>query len=211
MMYTKIRQLINETAIKITWFPGILRQSSTWLYFAFSVMLMVGSASFSSAQSTSNLKLPPPPQLKNVTPQSPPPQTIPISVEVTPATAEASKPLKEYTFQAPQTLPAQTPPSVVNTVNTVNTQPLSVPKPTGNPSFYRVEVTGQEPSLLSQVKTIEPMAFIRQSEGVIHAGMFQHSQQAQQRVQQLQKKGVTGTVVPVYQQKKTPLSVQMKP
>lgn len=55
------------------------------------------------------------------------------------------------------------------------------------------------------------MAFIRQSEGVIHAGMFQHSQQAQQRVQQLQKKGVTGTVVPVYQHKKTPLSVQMKP
>lgn len=190
MMFTKIGQLIHGTAIKRTWFPRILRKSSTWLYFPFSVMLMVSFPSLSSGQSTSNLKLPPPPLPKTVTPQSRPPQTIPISVEVTPATAEASKPLKEYTFQAPQTLPAQTPPSVVNTVNT---QPLSVPKPTGNPSFYRVEVTGKEPSLLSQVKAIEPMAFIRQSEGVIHAGMFQNSQQAQQRVQQLEKKGVPST------------------
>ena len=86
----------------------------------------------------------------------------------------------------------------------------SLPKPTGNLRFYRVQVKGKEASLLSQVKIIEPMAFIRESEGVIHAGMFQESQQAQQRVQELQKRGVSAQVVPVYQPRNNALSVEIK-
>ena len=72
-------------------------------------------------------------------------------------------------------------------------------------------MTGKNHSLLSQVKTIEPMAFIRQSEGVIHAGVFQHSQQAEARVQELKNQGLPATVVPVYQQTRTSLSVEVKP
>ncbi len=193
----------KRTAEPITRFPSCLRQSSTWIC---CLLLTIGSTSVSLAQTTSNRKLPPPPLPKMVTPQSSVDEVSPMSVEVTPAD-ETSNPIKEYTFQAPQTLPAQTldSESATSEIKTINTQPNQ------NPSFYRVEVAGENPSLLSQVKTIEPMAFIRQSEGVIHAGMFQHSQQAEKRVQQLKNQGLTATVVPVYQRAETSLSVEIKP
>ncbi len=203
MMFTTNAPLVQKTPRPITRFPAYLRQSSTWIG---CLLLTIASTSVSVAQVTSNRELPPPPSPKMVTPQPSVNQVSPISVEVTPA-QESATPIKEYTFQAPQTIPAQT----INETRPTPEIKKTNGQRTQSPSFYRVEVAGQNPSLLSQVKAIEPMAFIRQSEGVIHAGMFQHSQQAAERVQQLQNKGVKATVVPVYQQTTTSLSVQMKP
>ncbi|MDJ0662894.1 MAG: hypothetical protein QNJ42_25910 [Crocosphaera sp.] len=203
MMFTTNDPLIQRTAQQITRFPSYLRQSSTWFC---CLLLTIGSSSVGLAQTTSNRELPPPPLPKMVTPQPSADDVSPSSIEVTPAD-ETVPPIKEYTFEAPQSLPAQTlePTSATSEIKINNTQRNQ------NPSFYRVEVVGDNSSLLSQVKTIEPMAFIRQSEGVIHAGMFQHSQQAAERVQQLQNQGLPATVVPVYQPTTTSLSVQMKP
>ncbi len=201
MMLRKSKPLLKRTANQITRFPG-------WLC---CLMLTVGSTSASWGQTTSNQPLPPPPSPKMVTPQSsPPPQTIPLSVEVSPA-EDSSSPIKEYTFSAPQTENSSPslPPSNPMQTGTVSPS-LPQSQPTGNPRFYRVEVKGKETSLLSQVKAIEPMAFIRQSEGVIHAGMFQESQQAQKRVQELQKRGVAAQVVPVYQPGNNALSVELE-
>ncbi len=196
MMFTTSDRLIKRTVEQVTKFPSYFRQSSTCLCF---FLLTIGSTSVSLAQTTSNRELPPPPLPKIVTPEP----------SATPATpdAETATPIKEYTFSAPQTVPAPTPDggSATPKINTVQSQP------TQNRSFYRVEVAGRNPSLLSQVKAIEPMAFIRQSEGVIHAGVFQNSQQAQKRVQELKNRGLTATVVPVYQQTQTSLSVEVQP
>ncbi len=190
-MLRKSKPLLKGTANQITRFPG-------WLC---CLILTLGSTSASWGQSTSNQPLPPPPSPKMVTPQSSSPsQSLPISVEVSPA-EESAAPIKEYTFSAPQPLPAQT-----EKVSPSLPQSQS----TGNPRFYRVEVKGKEVSVLSQVQAIEPMAFIRESEGVIHAGMFQESQQAQQRVQELQQRGVSAQVVPVYQPRNNALSVELK-
>ncbi len=203
-MFKICHRLFLRTAQQRTRFPSYLKQSSTWIG---CLLLTVGSTSVTVAQTTSNRQLPPPPLPKMVSPQPASEPVRAMSVEVTPASNDSSTPIKEYTFEAPQTLPAQTldnePPTA--TIENINNQS------TENPSFYRVEVAGQNPSLLSQVKTIEPMAFIRQSEGVIHAGMFQHSQQAEKRVQELKNQGVNATVVPVYQQTQTSLSVEIKP
>ncbi|MGK7939531.1 MAG: hypothetical protein AB4062_05135 [Crocosphaera sp.] len=201
MMLRKSKPLIKGTVHQITRFPG-------WLC---CLMLTLGSASGSWGQTTSNRPLPPPPSPKMVTPQSAPPsQTLPISVEVSPP-EESSAPIKEYTFSAPQTgtVSPSVPPS--NPIQTETVSP-SVPQsqPRGNPRFYRVEVKGNEASLLSQVKAVEPMAFIRESEGVIHAGMFQGSQQAEKRVQELQRQGVSAQVVPVYQRTNNALSVELQ-
>ena len=196
MMFTNSDRLIKRTVEQVTKFPSYFRQSSTCLCF---FLLTIGSTSVSLAQTTSNRELPPPPLPKIVTPE-------PSVVPATP-TAETGTPMKEDTFSAPQTVPAQTPGGGPATpkINRVQSQP------TQHRSFYRVEVAGRNPSLLSQVKTIEPMAFIRQSEGVIHAGVFQNSQQAQKRVQELKNRGLTATVVPVYQQTQTSLSVEVQP
>ncbi|EAZ92845.1 SPOR domain-containing protein [Crocosphaera chwakensis] len=203
MMLKICDRLFIETVQPRTWFLSFLRQSSTGIG---CLLLTLGSTSITLAQTTSNRELPPPPMPKMVSPQPSPEPAPTMSVEVTPA-SDSSTPVKEYTFEAPQTLPAQTldnapPTSRIETINNQSTE---------NPSFYRVEVAGNNPSILSQVKTVEPMAFIRQSEGVIHAGMFQHSQQAEKRVQELKNQGVSATIVPVYQQTKTSLSVEIKP
>ncbi len=195
-MFTINDRLIKRTVEQVTKFPSYFRQSSTCVCF---FLLTIGSTSVSLAQTTSNQELPPPPLPKMVTPQ-------PSATPTTPTTDTAT-PIKEYTFSAPQTVPAQTlhDDPATPKIKTVRTEP------TQNRSFYRVEVAGRNPSLLSQVKTIEPMAFIRESEGVIHAGVFQNSQQAQKRVQELKNKGLTATVVPVHQQTQTSLSVEVQP
>lgn len=208
-MFTISDRLVLKTTQLIIKFPSSLRQSSTWIG---CLLLTIGSTSAALAQTTSNLELPPPPLPKMVSPQSSPEPVPVMSVEVIPVN-DSSTPIKEYTFEAPQTLPAQTIENEPSTseIKTIKYQPPTISQPTQNPNLYRVEVPGHNPSLLSQVKIIEPMAFIRQSEGVIHAGMFQHSQQAQKRVQELKNQGVRATVVPVYQQAKTSLSVEIKP
>ncbi|MEL4894391.1 hypothetical protein [Crocosphaera sp. Alani8] len=195
-MFSTGDRLIVKTFKGIISFLSSLKESPTGLCF---FLLTIASTPMSLAQTTSNRELPPPPLPKMVNSESPVNRVIP--------TVETSTPIKEYTFSAPQTIPAQTldgdPP--ISESQTINTQPNQ------NASFYRVEVAGKNISLLSQVKTVEPMAFIRQSEGVIHAGVFQNSQQAQKRVEDLNSKGLSATVVSVYRQRRTSLSVQTKP
>jgi hypothetical protein len=55
---------------------------------------------------------------------------------------------------------------------------------------------------------VEPLAFIRQSEGVIHAGIFKQSQQAQKRIVELQRKGLSASVVRVYESKERRLQIE---
>ena len=223
MIPTQISLVTKLTHIARILFPDNIQKSIIRLSFASGVVFSLGSTSVSLAQSTSNQPLPPPPILKNVTPASP--ETVPIPLQDTTPSSDnirsteitPSQPLKEYTFQAPQTPPNQTLsnsdnqplPAVFQSQPTPTPQPVAQPRET--PSFYRVEVTGNQTALLSQVKVIEPMAFIRKTEGVIHAGMFQTSQQAQERVNELLNQGVNATIVPVYRGKKRSLLVEIRP
>lgn len=109
--------------------------------------------------------------------------TIPI-VEETGHTV-----LREYNFQAPQ--PAT---GAFSRPNNVIAPPNSWEK---QMSFFRVEVVANDISLLSKVKKIEPLAIFHQQQGVIYAGLFTEQNQAQQRVQQLAKQGLSAQVIPV--------------
>lgn len=51
--------------------------------------------------------------------------------------------------------------------------------------------------LLSQVKRIEPQAFIRERERTIQVGVFSQENNAQQQVQILERQGLRARVVPV--------------
>lgn len=103
--------------------------------------------------------------------------------EDTPTMPSSQPRQQEYNFQAPQpNYPSHSTDKVVQ--------------------FYRVEVIVQEvrdtkESLLSQVKKVEPFAYLERNEGVIYAGLFPQQQQAQQRVQQLTTQGLSARIVPV--------------
>ncbi|NES81383.1 MAG: hypothetical protein F6K10_08190 [Moorea sp. SIO2B7] len=61
--------------------------------------------------------------------------------------------------------------------------------------IYRVEVNGSDPWLLSQVQRIVPGAFVQPGEGVIHVGEFEDLWEAEQRVLDLERQGITAQVV----------------
>jgi hypothetical protein len=63
--------------------------------------------------------------------------------------------------------------------------------------LFRVEIEGTDETLLAQVKAVEPLAAVWQGQGVIYGGLFAHSQQAQERVRQLEQKGVTAKIIPI--------------
>ncbi|GBF81713.1 hypothetical protein AsFPU1_3133 [Aphanothece sacrum FPU1] len=172
------------------------------------------------AQSVSQTKLPAPPTLAvPKTSVSAPVKASPVIPKVSHPTSDnklsqGSTSVREYTFQAPQTISPElptpevenTPPVVVSETPSVSQKPLST---TDKPGLYRVEVRGKQESVLAKVKAVEPLAFIRQQEGVIHAGMFQNAQQAQQRVEQLGQKGISAKVVSVSQDHTNDLTMQM--
>ena len=62
--------------------------------------------------------------------------------------------------------------------------------PTQASTIYRVDIYGDNPSLLSQVKQIEPGAFVRRGEGVIQAGVFVDEANAQFRIRELEAQGI---------------------
>lgn len=99
-----------------------------------------------------------------------------IPIQVIPPSSPVAR---EYVFQSPQAKPSK------------------VPSRSPSASPYRVEVIGKDRELLSKVKKIEPLAFIRLGEGVIQAGLFQEQQQAQQRVRELKSKGFSARVISV--------------
>jgi hypothetical protein len=63
--------------------------------------------------------------------------------------------------------------------------------------LYQVQVKETNNISLSQVQAVEPMAFVRQTDGFIHAGTFSEKSQAEQRVQALATQGVKGEVIAI--------------
>lgn len=203
MNTARIPQLKRLTHHLYRWFPTLTKNNQPGLFLTYGVAIFLSIPSVSVAQSAGTLPPPPPLRVpKNAVPpastQPSPEFTNSIPVKAVPVTPKPASTVREYTFQAPSSLPSSTP-------ITPSKTRISDPSPqrNGTPNLYRVEVAGQDTSILSQVQVIEPLAFIRQSEGVIHAGMFQQSQQAQQRVLELQREGVSATVVPVYENQRT--------
>jgi len=63
--------------------------------------------------------------------------------------------------------------------------------------LYQVQVKETHNISLSQVQMVEPMAFVRQTDGFIHAGTFSEKSQAEERVQALATQGVKAEVIAV--------------
>ncbi|MCU0534559.1 MAG: hypothetical protein MUD14_11765 [Hydrococcus sp. Prado102] len=123
-------------------------------------------------------RLPPPPPIREA-----PNSESSVSQPVTNTPPVASKRIiREYVFQAPST----------------HSQSNSLTNRTTSPSgLYRVEVIGAGQWLLSRVRIVEPSAFIRRGETVIQAGTFGARSQAEQRLSELAKQGISARVVPV--------------
>lgn len=212
MKNSRIPQLKHLTQDFTQWFPQLRKQSQPWLFAVSGLALTLSIPAVSFAQSVGTLPAPPPLRVpKNAVPPTyiePTPEiseTIPVPT--VPTNSKSSSAIREYTFQAPTSPNTSTSPSTTNPITpsvpeTSKTSETSLPisqPPDKTPSLYRVEVAYSKASVLSQVQAVEPLAFVRQSEGVIHAGMFQQSQQAQQRVLELERQGVSAKVVPVYE------------
>ena len=182
MNTAQIRQPNVLTYSLHQWFPKLISNNQPWLFFVVSILVSLPSISVAQSLGT----LPPPPPLQ--VPKNAVPHTSVEAILVSPAPPMS---VREYTFQAPTSTPSSVPVSPRS-----STSPYQFKK---TPSLYRVEVVGKNTSVLSQVQSVEPLAFIRQSEGVIHAGIFKQSQQAQKRVVELQRKGLSASVVQVYE------------
>ena len=63
--------------------------------------------------------------------------------------------------------------------------------------LYQVQVKETQNISLAQVQAVEPMAFVRQTDGFIHAGTFSEKSLAEQRVQALATQGVKAVVIAV--------------
>ncbi|MDJ0714286.1 MAG: hypothetical protein QNJ54_08685 [Prochloraceae cyanobacterium] len=102
----------------------------------------------------------------------PPPPLIPESnnlIRTPEKTKQNSRIDREYNFQAPNT--------------------------TRSNQRYRVEVYGSSSRILTQVRRVAPKAF--RKGGVIQAGIFQHSQNAQDLVLELTSRGLWTRIVAV--------------
>lgn len=164
------------------WFPRLIFNNQPWLFFVVSIVGSLPSVSIAQSLGT----LPPPPPL-----QVPKNAVTHTSVEAILASPPSSISVREYTFQAPTSPSSSVPVTPKSSTSLYQFNKTS--------SLYRVEVAGNNISVLSKVQAVEPLAFIRQSEGVIHAGIFKKSQQAQKRVVELQRKGLSASVVRVYE------------
>ncbi len=111
----------------------------------------------------------PPPSPSFPSPSNSPPAPSPSLPPDDPTTG------REYNFQAP--IPPSTPSRAAN--------------------LYRVDIYGDSPLLLSQVRRLEPEAFVRQGEGIIQAGLFVDQFNAQSRVRALEAQGIRARITPV--------------
>ncbi|XLQ11148.1 MAG: hypothetical protein KPI85_06360 [cyanobacterium endosymbiont of Epithemia adnata isolate EadnSB Bon19] len=199
MNTARISQLIYLTYSLHQWFPKLISDSQLWLFLVISIVVSLPLKSVS--QSLGTLPFPPPLRVpENAVPNTSTELSSEFSnfipVEVVPAKPMSPMSVREYTFQAPTNHPSSVPVSPVTPRSSASSSQSNK-----TPSLYRVEVVGKNTLLLSQVQTVEPLAFIRRSEGVIHAGIFKQSQQAQKRVVELQRKGLSASVVRVYESK----------
>lgn len=183
---------ISLTSLSEKFFPQL--SQSLLIFLGFSC-LSITHCAISVAQTSPLMisELPPPSSMTQMDEVSSSDEGEPITTipyfESTPATPDQPT-QQEYNFQAPQpdysSIPSNYPPNSVDKLV----------------EFYRVEVMveevkGEDKSLLSQVKQIEPFAYIQTNNGVIYAGLFQDQREAQQRVQQLTNQGLSSRIVPV--------------
>ncbi|MFM7192979.1 MAG: hypothetical protein ACKOX2_19525 [Microcystaceae cyanobacterium] len=99
----------------------------------------------------------------------------------------STKTVTPKTFASPVVpAPVQTPP--------IASDARPVPS---NPGLYRVQVMGNSPQLLAQVRKIEPLAFIREADNTIQAGTFPEASLAQQRIHLLTEQGIPAQLVNV--------------
>jgi hypothetical protein len=83
-----------------------------------------------------------------------------------------------------------------------NPQQRKPPQPTSSSrnNLYRVWIPGANPWVLNKVRSIEPGAFVRRSQGVIQAGLFTDPNRAKTRIKQLTSLGFKGkiTTLPLF-------------
>ncbi len=90
------------------------------------------------------------------------------------------------------------PPLTPGPASTVSPTPITDPSPApSNPGLYRVQVLGNSPQLLAQVRKIEPLAFVRTTDNTIQAGTFPEASLAQQRIHLLAQQGVNAQLMTV--------------
>ena len=94
----------------------------------------------------------------------------------------------------PSQVASETPRNTTQSRNEVATQP-PVNQANRNRTLYRVEVNGNSPALLQQVRSIEPRAFIRKSERVIQAGVFSQQLSANRRANDLRSRGISARII----------------
>ena len=148
--------------------------------------------------------LPPIPTFGVPTSPSPPASPLPtptFDVPTSPSPPASPSPIP--TFDVPT---APSPPTASDTVIPGRELNFEAPAPTPSlpsrrPSLdatlYRVDIYGDNPFVLSQVRQIEPSAFVRQEDGVIQAGVFSNESNAQSRVRELAGQGIRAQVTPV--------------
>ena len=200
-MAPKIFQLFGETRYANRYWQLLI---TLMVIFAVSLGFFCTSLTVTLAQSSPAVldRLPAPPPIPVGAPTSPaetaqpsnfpslPPPPSPSPNNVAPATPSTTDPpaaIREYTFQAPDSLEISIPiePASTNVPENDNIAKRRI---------IRVEVVGDTQKILAQVKQIEPLAFIQVGKGTIHAGVFPDSNAAQQRIQQLQQHGLSATM-----------------
>lgn len=140
-------------------------------------------------------ELPPP----SYSPSLPPIPTFGVPTSPSPAASPSPIP----TFGVPT---SPSPPTSSDTVIPGRELNFEAPAPTPSlPSrrprldatLYRVDIYGDNSFVLSQVRQIEPSAFVRQEDGVIQAGVFSNEYNAQSRVRELAAQGIRSQVTPI--------------
>lgn len=106
--------------------------------------------------------------------------------------------VREFTFQAPSAN------FVTHSASSRNISSSAV-------QLYRVEAVGDSRQILDQIKQVEPFAFIRPGEGLIYSGLFQQSQEAQKRVEELETLGFTAQIVPVSYNRRDNTEIPLQP
>ena len=109
------------------------------------------------------------------------------------------------TFNVPTSpsppVPSNTPPNPIPPEREFNFQappsPIPPREPTRASNLYRVDIDGDSSFVLSQVRQIEPQAFVRRGEGVIQAGVFTNAYNAESRVRVLAERGIRAQVTPI--------------
>ena len=114
-------------------------------------------------------------------PASPSPSSLPSlnlpALPLPPALPNEAPAGREFNFQAPS-------------------PPIQPRIPTPASNLYRVDILGDSPLLLLQVRQLEPEAFVRR-EGVIQAGVFVDRLNAQSRARALEAQGIRARVTTI--------------